>query len=639
MARKPNDYWEKRSTELMKRLEKGTENTINSLIEVYEQATKNINKEIAKIYKSYAQDGVLSNEVLKQMLSKQETDIHYKNLLTVINNNITDKDLKKKMLAKYNAPAYSYRIKRYQALQENIDAELKKVANIEQDITKIRYINTINEAYYHNIYDIQKGTGLGFSFSQIDNKTINLMLNEKWIDNSNFSLNIWENNEKLGNYLKINLTADTLSGKSVNKIASEISDYMNVALYNATRLVRTEVNHFANEAEMLSYEELGIEKYKFIATLDQVTCEHCAELDNKEFNVKDRKPGKNYPPIHPNDRCTTVAAFDDKITEELTRRARDENGNPILVPQNMSYEQWKENYVDNIELKSTSKSDKINIIKTKEEKIIELQDILVDMNEARRKQWNLALTSKEDIIKLPQLKEMAFSIDLQDIDEKVIDAIIVDYKKLGNEYYTTLNHIGVFDNKDLITRPNSGGYAFTKARTLTGEIHFNQKILDDFEDYVETIRRCSEYGHIPKSINPENYKYYVSTHEFAHTIYNSNMLEKNLIGMDNKIYKDFEKELSTKFNEYKTKINNLDKEIKEINNKFVLDTENYTSKDSKTLKKLKQEREEVFVSNYAIRDNLEDEFMAECFAEAKLSEKPSKTSMEMLKIIDKYFKR
>ena len=117
------------------------------------------------------------------------------------------------------------------------------------------------------------------------------------------------------------------------------------------------------------------------------------------------------------------------------------------------------------------------------------------------------------------------------------------------------------------------------------------------------------------------------------------MLEKNLIGMDNKIYKDFEKELSTKFNEYKTKINNLDKEIKELNNKFVLDTENYTSKDSKTLKKLKQEREEVFVSNYAIRDNLEDEFMAECFAEAKLSEKPSKTSMEMLKIIDKYFKR
>lgn len=337
MARKPSDYWEKRSTELMKRLEKGTENTINSLIQAYEQATKNINKEIAKIYNNYAKDGVLSNRVLKQMLTKRETDIHYKNLLTVIDNNITDKNLKKKMLARYNAPAYSYRINRYQALQQNIDIELKKLADIEQQITEIRYVDTIKEGYYHNIYDIQKGTNLGFSFAEIDNRTINLMLKENWTNGANFSKRIWNNNEKLGNYLKINLTADTLSGKSVSRIADELASFMNVGLYNATTLVRTEVNHFANEAEMLSYEELGIERYKFIATLDNVTCEHCAELDNKVFNVKDRKPGKNYPPIHPNDRCTTVAAFDDEVTEKLTRRARDENGNSILVPQDMSY--------------------------------------------------------------------------------------------------------------------------------------------------------------------------------------------------------------------------------------------------------------------------------------------------------------
>ena len=67
---------------------------------------------------------------------------------------------------------------------------------------------------------------------------------------------------------------------------------MNVGLYNSTRLVRTEVNHFANEAEMLSYEELDIEKYRFIATLDKRTCKHCAKLDNKVFFVKDRKPRK-----------------------------------------------------------------------------------------------------------------------------------------------------------------------------------------------------------------------------------------------------------------------------------------------------------------------------------------------------------
>ncbi len=289
MARKPINYWEQRSTELMKRIEKRTENTINSLIKAYEQATKDINKEIAKIFKNYAKDNVLSKDILRQMLNKKETDTYYKNLLQVINNNITDKRIKKKMLAKYNAPAYSYRISRYQALQDNIDIELKKLADIEQEITKIRYIDTIKEGYYHNIYDIQKGTGLGFSFAQIDDRTINLLINENWVDNGNFSKRIWNNSKKLGNYLRTQFTADSMSGKSIQNISKELSELMNVGLHNATTLIRTEVNHFVNEAEMLSYEELDIDKYRFIATLDQVTCKHCAKLDNKVFNVKDRK--------------------------------------------------------------------------------------------------------------------------------------------------------------------------------------------------------------------------------------------------------------------------------------------------------------------------------------------------------------
>lgn len=290
MARKPNNYWEKRSTELMKRLEKGTENTINSLIQAYEQATKNINKEISNIFKNYAKDSGLDKKTLTQMLNKKETYIHYKNLLSVINNNITNKDIKKKLLAKYNSPAYSYRINRYQALQHNIDVELEKLAEIEQKITEIRYIETIKEGYYHNIYDMQKGTGLGFSFAQIDNRTIDLMLNKKWFDNKNYSQRIWKNQDKLVNYLSINMSADNMSGKSITQISKELAEIMNVGLFNATRLVRTETNYFANESEMLAYEELDIERYKYIATLDKKTCKHCAKLDNQVFNVKDRKP-------------------------------------------------------------------------------------------------------------------------------------------------------------------------------------------------------------------------------------------------------------------------------------------------------------------------------------------------------------
>lgn len=345
MSRKPSNYWEKRSTNLMLALEKDTQYTINDLIKIYEQATKNINKEIETIFKNYSKNNTLDKSVLKKLLNKKETDTHYKNLLKVINT-IEDKDVKNKLLAKYNAPAYSYRISRLQALQDSINIEMRKLADLEQKITEVRYVKTIDEAYNHTIFDIQQGTGVGFNFLQLDTDTVRLMLAEKWIDSQNFSQRIWKNAEKLGNYLKINLTADTMSGKSIQKISRELASYMNVGLYNATTLVRTEVNHFANESEALGYEECDIKKYQFIATLDNRTCQRCGSLDDEIFNLKDRKPGINYPPIHPNDRCTTVAYFDDETLEGLERRARDESGKSVKVPADMNYNEWKAKYID-----------------------------------------------------------------------------------------------------------------------------------------------------------------------------------------------------------------------------------------------------------------------------------------------------
>lgn len=344
MAREPKGYWEKRSTELLKNIEQQTLYTINDLIKAYNKATIDINKEIKKIYNKYTTDNKLNKKEAMTLLSKKENDKFYKELLEKINN-ITDEEIKKKLLAKYNAPAYAYRITRYQALQENIDVELKKLASIEKEISKIRYVDTITEGFYRNIFNIQKGLGVGFNFSQIDKKTINLMLNNKW-NKYNYSERIWNNSEKLSDYLKNSMIANILTGKSVKKMSTELNQVMEVGLYNATRLVRTETNYFANQAEMLAYEECGIEKYQFIATLDHVTCEHCAELDKRIFKVKEAKAGKNCPPIHPNDRCTTIAYFADEeeLKYNLGRRARDEIGNSILVPKNMNYKQWLQKY-------------------------------------------------------------------------------------------------------------------------------------------------------------------------------------------------------------------------------------------------------------------------------------------------------
>lgn len=60
--------------------------------------------------------------------------------------------------------------------------------------------------------------------------------------------------------------------------------------------------------------------------------------------LKIESHGKNYPPIHANDRCTTVAEFDNEVIDGLQRRARDKSGKSILISQNTTYEQWSMQY-------------------------------------------------------------------------------------------------------------------------------------------------------------------------------------------------------------------------------------------------------------------------------------------------------
>lgn len=116
--------------------------------------------------------------------------------------------------------------------------------------------------------------------------------------------------------------------------------------YCARRIVRTESAYVANAAQKSAYSEAGIDRYRFVATLDSRTCECCGALDGKVFELAKAKPGTNYPPMHPFCRSTTIADFGDDELEGLERRAKDKDGNTVKIPADMTYEQWHRKYVE-----------------------------------------------------------------------------------------------------------------------------------------------------------------------------------------------------------------------------------------------------------------------------------------------------
>ena len=130
-------------------------------------------------------------------------------------------------------------------------------------------------------------------------------------------------------------------------MTTAIMEKMGVGAMQARRLVRTESCYVANQAEMESYKECDIEKYRFVATLDLRTSDICQELDSKVFEVTKQQPGVNCPPMHPNCRSTTIAEFDTDVMAGMQRRARNPiTGKNELVPADMTYKEWYEKYVN-----------------------------------------------------------------------------------------------------------------------------------------------------------------------------------------------------------------------------------------------------------------------------------------------------
>ena len=636
MAKKNSDYWQGRFEQLEKASHKDALTTYSHIEQSFEQAQREIERNINNWYVRFANNNQITITEAKKILNANEL----KELKWDIQEYIKygqENELNAGWMKELENASAKFHISRLEALKLQTQQTLEKLFGNELDEVDRMTSNTYTNNYYHTMFEMQKGFNIGFNIGTIDENKLSKIVSKPWaVDEKNFSERIWNNKTKMINELHNQLTIMCVQGKSPDSVIKYMSKKFNTSKAQAGNLVMTESSYFSSLAQKDCFKDLDVEEYEIVATLDSHTSSICQEQDGKVYKMTDYQPGVTAPPFHNYCRSTTVPHFNDDYDIKDTRAARDEKGNTYYVENDVKYKEWYQNNVkEDTNLKNVSKDVKI---KTYSEKVQELQNILMNMNEARRKHWNLDLTSKEELEK-SSFKDLAYSVDLKGVDEKVIDAIIENYKKLGDEYYTTLNHIGIFDDDYLLAKPNAGGYEFTGVKTLTGEIHFNQTILNDFDDYVETMKNCSEYGHIPKNINPENYKYYVSTHEYAHSIFNSEMVGKNLIGMDENIYKNFGKELEKKFEQYKIRINEIDSKLKELNKKFVLDTEHFTSEDAAMLKALKKEQQEIFVSNYAIRDNLKDEFMAECFADAKLSSNPSKTSLDVMELVDKYFKR
>lgn len=241
--------------------------------------------------------------------------------------------------------AYEYRMKRLTALLERTNKRMQELYGVTLGDTTEFLRSIIPEAYYHTIFDIAQGTGYQPMFSAVNNRLIDKIINENW-SGQNYSKRIWRNTDALSEKVREILTEAAMSGESIYKTSRRLSEAFAVSEYVSKRLIQTETTYACGQAELASYNELDIAKYKYVATLDERTCPICGSHDGEIYLVKDAKPGVNYKPMHPHCHCDMPAYFGEEY-EPKERAARDENGKYIRVPESMKYDEWRKKYVEN----------------------------------------------------------------------------------------------------------------------------------------------------------------------------------------------------------------------------------------------------------------------------------------------------
>lgn len=249
-------------------------------------------------------------------------------------------------LKKLENASARFHISRLEAVQTGIQQQLELLYGNQVDSLDALLKKVVGNGYTHTAFEVQKGVGLGWDITGLDQKKLETLLSKPWTtDGRTFSDRIWFKKQELVDSLQKELVQGLLRGDSPQKITDAIQKKFKVSRYQAARLVNTETSYFNALAAKETYKELGVKNVEILETLDSITCAFCASMDRKVVPMSEFQPGVTVPPFHPHCRGTTVPAIDEKYMGE--RAARDQDGKVYYVPGNMSYSEWKKTFVDN----------------------------------------------------------------------------------------------------------------------------------------------------------------------------------------------------------------------------------------------------------------------------------------------------
>jgi len=344
---KNSEYWKLRFEQLEQAQNGQGAAAFAEIEKQYKETQKQIEGQIARWYQRFADNNGITLAQARQYLKGAALKEFQWDVQDYIKYGQDNALMGGWMKELENASA-KYHISKLEALKIQTQQSLEVMFSKQMGTVTGAMGDIFESGYYHTAYELQKGFNIGWDIAGLDQSQIEKVLSKPWaVDGKNFSERIWTNKEKLISELHGELTQNIMLGADPQKAIDSLAKKMNTSRQNAGRLIMTEEAYFSSAAQRDCFNELDVEQYEIVATLDSHTSDICRSLDEKHFPMKDFQAGVTAPPFHVYCRSTTVPYFDEDFGDIGERAARDEEtGKTYYIPDDMNYEEWKQTFVD-----------------------------------------------------------------------------------------------------------------------------------------------------------------------------------------------------------------------------------------------------------------------------------------------------
>lgn len=367
------EYWKQRFTQLEAAQNRKGATAYLEMEKQYKAAQSELEAQIARWYQRFADSNGISLAQAKQWLKGQDLAEFKWDVKEYIKYG-KENAINGAWMQELENASSKFHISRLEALQIQTQNSLETMFTQQMGTMKKALSDVYASGYYHTAYTVQQGFGLGWDIAGLDQAQIEKVLSKPWaVDGYNFSTRIWNSKTKLIGEVHNELSKNLLTGADPQKAIDFLAKKMGASKSNAGRLVMTEQAYFSSAAQKDCFNDLDVEEYEIVATLDSHTSDICRSLDGKVFKMSDYKPGVTAPPFHVYCRSTTAPHFKENF-DAGERAARGVDGKTYYVPDDVTYSEWKKAFVDGdksgfaeVQKNHFSRTEKRGTIKPKEQ--------------------------------------------------------------------------------------------------------------------------------------------------------------------------------------------------------------------------------------------------------------------------------